>query len=212
MKIDFQSSASFWCFSKHMNQKDKLELGGDKGMSKYQEKTVKSERIFEGKVITLQVDEVELPNGNLSKREIVRHPGAVAVIAVTPEEKMVLVRQFRKPLEKTILEIPAGKLEKGEEPIDCARRELTEETGYQAMSMEHVSSFYTSPGFADELIHIYEATGLTAGEAKPDHDEFVDLIEVSLEEAKGYILSGDIMDAKTVFAIYHWLNKLSKEG
>ncbi|WP_134698882.1 NUDIX hydrolase [Ammoniphilus sp. YIM 78166] len=182
-------------------------------MSKYQERTVNSERIFEGKVITLQVDEVELPNGNLSKREIVRHPGAVAVIAVTPEDKMVLVRQFRKPLEKTILEIPAGKLEKGEAPIDCAKRELIEETGYRATDMKHVSSFYTSPGFADELIHIYEATGLTAGEAKPDHDEFVDLVEVTWDEANGYIQSGDIIDAKTVFAVYYWKNQqLTKEG
>lgn len=181
-------------------------------MSKYYERTKSSERIFEGKVISLQVDEVELPNGNLSKREIVRHPGAVAVIAVTPEGKLVLVRQFRKPLEKTILEIPAGKLEKGEEPIVCANRELTEETGYQAEQMSHVSSFYTSPGFADELIHIYEATGLTEGEAKPDQDEFVDLVEVTLEEANSFIQSGDIIDAKTVFAIYHWKNKhLSKE-
>ncbi|MEW9669653.1 NUDIX domain-containing protein [Ammoniphilus sp. 3BR4] len=175
-------------------------------MSKFHEKTIKSDLIFEGKVITLQVDEVELPNGNLSKREIVKHPGAVAVIAVTPENRIIMVRQFRKPLEKTILEIPAGKLEKGEEPLACAKRELIEETGYRASEMKFVSSFYTSPGFADEIIHIYEAQGIQAGVAQPDQDEFVDLVEVTLEEAFQYIQSGDIIDAKTVFAVYYWEN------
>ncbi|RXT13824.1 NUDIX domain-containing protein [Ammoniphilus sp. CFH 90114] len=179
-------------------------------MSKFNEKTVKSDVIFEGKVITLQVDEVELPNGKLAKREIVRHPGAVAVIAITPENRMIMVRQFRKPLEKTILEIPAGKLEKGEEPLVCAERELIEETGYRAEEMKFVSSFYTSPGFANEIIHIYEASGLESGDAQPDQDEFVDLVEVTLEQAFEYIQSGDIIDAKTIFAIYYWENTLLK--
>src|SRR4051794_6629500 len=106
-----------------------------------EEKTIISKTVFEGKVIRLQVDDVQLPNGNISKREIVKHPGAVAIMAVTDENKMVFVRQFRKPLEKTILEIPAGKLEAGEDPLACAVRELEEETGYKAGEVKHVVSF-----------------------------------------------------------------------
>jgi ADP-ribose pyrophosphatase len=122
-----------------------------------EEKTIKTEKIFEGRIITVQVDEVELPNGKTSTRELVKHPGAVAVIAVTDEEKIVMVEQYRKPLEKEIVEIPAGKLEKGEDPAECAKRELEEETGYGCTNLELLTSFYTSPGFADELVHVYLA-------------------------------------------------------
>lgn len=176
------------------------------------EKTIGSQEIFNGKVIRLQVDEVELPNGQPAKREIVRHPGAVAVIAITPEDRMVFVRQFRKPLDKTILEIPAGKLEKGEDPMCCAKRELNEETGYKAQDVKFVSKFYTSPGFADELLYIYEGISLEAGEAQPDQDEFVELVELTLEEAFERIETGDIIDAKTIFAVYYWQNQVLKQG
>lgn len=175
------------------------------------EKTVKSETIYQGKVIHLHLDEVQLPNGKSASREIVRHPGAVAIIAITPEKRMVFVRQFRKPLDKTILEIPAGKLEKGEDPLDCAKRELIEETGYQAEEMNFVNKFYTSPGFADELLYIYEGTNLTAGDARPDEDEFVDLVELTLDEAFERIQTGEITDAKTILAVYYWQNKRLKQ-
>ncbi len=175
------------------------------------EKTVKSETIYQGKVIHLHLDEVQLPNGKSASREIVRHPGAVAIIAITPEKRMVFVRQFRKPLDKTILEIPAGKLEKGEDPLDCAKRELIEETGYQAEEVNFVNKFYTSPGFADELLYIYEGTNLTAGVARPDEDEFVDLVELTLDEAFERIQTGEIIDAKTILAIYYWQNKRLKQ-
>jgi ADP-ribose pyrophosphatase len=121
-------------------------------MSRLEEKTIHTEKIFSGKIVTLEVQEVELPNGKTSKREIIKHPGAVAVLAVTNENKLVMVEQYRKPLERAIVEIPAGKLEKGEEPAVCARRELEEETGYECESLELLVSFYTSPGFADEFI------------------------------------------------------------
>ena len=133
-------------------------------MKSLEEKTLSTQQIFNGKVISLQVDEVELPNGKKAKRELIKHPGAVAIIAITDENKLVLVEQYRKALQRTIVEIPAGKLEKGEEPLECAKRELEEETGYECKSIELVTSFYTSPGFADEIVHVYVATGLTKKE------------------------------------------------
>ncbi|WP_139489266.1 NUDIX domain-containing protein [Brevibacillus dissolubilis] len=175
------------------------------------EKTISSQPIFDGKVIKVKVDEVLLPNGNTSKREIVNHPGAVAVIPITDDGQMVCVRQFRKPLERSILEVPAGKLEKGEDPLECAKRELEEETGYQASQYTHISSFYTSPGFADEILHLYMATGLTAGESRPDEDEFVEILHLTLEEAKKLHETGEIRDAKTVLALFAWENQLLKQ-
>lgn len=168
------------------------------------ERTISSQTIYEGKIITLKVDQVELPNGKTASREIVTHPGAVAVMAITDDNRLVVVRQFRKPLERAIVEIPAGKLEPGEKPDVCAHRELEEETGYTAREMKHVASFYTSPGFADELIHLYRTDGLTAGEAKPDEDEFVELMHITVDEAQQLIASGEIRDAKTIMAVYAW--------
>ena len=174
----------------------------------FYEKTVKVDSIFKGNVINVDVEHVELPNGKMTTREVVRHPGAVAVIAFTPANRLIAVRQFRKPLDKMIIEIPAGKLERGEDPLACAKRELLEETGYTADSMKFVTSFYTSPGFADEFLHIYEAEGLTAGDAQPDADEFVDLLELDLDEATQSIQNGQIIDAKTIVAVYYWQNKM----
>lgn len=174
-------------------------------MRSLEEKTLNTEQIFTGKVISLQVDEVELPNGKVSKREIIKHPGAVAVIPVNAENKIVLVEQYRKALERTIIEIPAGKLEKGEEPKLCAERELEEETGYECTNMEWLISFYTSPGFADEIVHLYKATGLAKKEnpAATDEDEFVNLVEVTLEEAIQLIKDQKIYDAKTAYAVQY---------
>ncbi|MBG9569046.1 NUDIX hydrolase [Brevibacillus agri] len=175
------------------------------------EKTIASQPIYEGRIISLKVDEVLLPNGHTAKREIVNHPGAVAVMALTDDNKLVAVRQFRKPLEQTIVEIPAGKLEPGEEPLTCAKRELEEETGYVASHYEPLSSFYTSPGFADEILHVFVATGLKKGESKPDEDEFVDALELTLEEAHALHRSGEIRDAKTVVALFAWENMLLRK-
>jgi ADP-ribose pyrophosphatase len=174
-------------------------------MSNLEEKTLHSEEIFSGKVISLHLQDVELPNGKQSKREIIKHPGAVAILAITDDKKVVMVEQFRKALERTIVEIPAGKLEKGEEPALCARRELEEETGYECESLELLTSFYTSPGFADEIVHVYLATGLTKKEnsAALDEDEFVNLEELTLEEAQQYVQEQKIFDAKTIFAVQY---------
>lgn len=180
-------------------------------MSKYEhlyEKTISSQPIYDGRIIKVKVDEVQLPNGNTAKREIVNHQGAVAVMPLTDDGKLIAVRQFRKPLERTIVEIPAGKLEPGEEPLACAIRELEEETGYTAQKMELLSSFYTSPGFADELLHVYVATGLTKGESRPDEDEFVDVLALTLEQARELHRTGEIRDAKTVVALFAWENRV----
>ncbi|TQR38132.1 NUDIX hydrolase [Lysinibacillus sphaericus] len=175
-------------------------------MKKFEEKTTKTTPIYDGKIVKLQVDDVTLPNGNVAKREIIKHPGAVAVITVTDEGKLVLVEQYRKALERSIIEIPAGKLEPGEEPIVTARRELEEETGYGAQSFTYLQAFATSPGFADEIIHLFVAKDLykIENKAELDEDEFVELLEVSLEEAGQMVADERIFDAKTAFAVL-WL-------
>jgi ADP-ribose pyrophosphatase len=178
---------------------------GEKNMDHLVEKTIRKEKIFNGKVVQLYVEDVQLPNGKTSKREVIKHPGAVAIIPITKEGKLVLVRQYRKALERVLIEIPAGKLEKGEEPLATAQRELEEETGYRAQSMRHIVSFYTSPGFADELIHLYMAEGLEKLEdaASLDEDEFVDILEVTLEEALEMLEKREIYDAKTAYALQY---------
>lgn len=180
-------------------------------MKKFEEKTIQSKPIFQGKVISLKVDDVTLPNGETSKREIVNHPGAVAVIAVTSENKLILVEQYRKALERSIIEIPAGKLEPGEMPELTARRELEEETGYGCNELTYLQTFATSPGFADEVIHLFVARGLYKIEdgAATDEDEFVELLEVTLEEAEQMVATQKIYDAKTAFAVL-WL-KLNQQ-
>ncbi|MTD30104.1 NUDIX domain-containing protein [Planomicrobium sp. YIM 101495] len=172
-------------------------------MKKFEERTIHSERLYEGKIINLKVDDVELPNGKQGKRELIEHPGAVAVIALTDEGKLIMVEQFRKALERSIIEIPAGKLEPGEAPETTAKRELEEETGYRAADWKHIQTFSTSPGFADEIIHLYEATGLERVEqpALLDEDEFVELMEVTIEEAEEMMKDERIYDAKTAFAV-----------
>ncbi|GGE37999.1 ADP-ribose pyrophosphatase [Pullulanibacillus camelliae] len=180
-------------------------------MNELAEKTLHSKTIFNGKVIDLIVEEVELPNGETSTREIVKHPGAVAVIALTGEQKLVLVRQFRKPLNGILYEIPAGKLDPGESPEVCARRELEEETGYRCQEIKHLVSFYTAPGFADELIHLYFTNSLIRGTQHLDEDEFLENVEVDLKEALTLLQEQKIYDAKTVYAVqYLQLQELMK--
>ncbi|WP_108670925.1 NUDIX domain-containing protein [Peribacillus acanthi] len=174
-------------------------------MKKFEEVTISTQSIYAGKVISLQVDEVRLPDGKTSKREIVKHPGAVAVIAITDEGKIIMVEQYRKAMERSQVEIPAGKLEPGEEPMNTAKRELDEETGYECETMEPLISFYTSPGFADEIIHLFVAKGLKkkAVSAACDEDEFVELLELTLEEALQFIKEEKIQDAKTAYAVQY---------
>ncbi len=167
------------------------------------EKTLETNVLFNGRVIDLEVQKVELPNGKTSTREIVNHPGAVAILPIQANGHLLLVRQFRKPLEKVIYEIPAGKLEKGEDPESCAYRELEEETGFKTEQLTQIASFYTSPGFANEKIVLYYTDQLVKGNEQLDEDEFLDLVEVSLEEAKDMVADGRIDDAKTVYAVQY---------
>lgn len=182
-------------------------------MKKFEEKTFNTNKIFEGNVINLQVDEVTLPNGKTSKRELVKHPGAVAIIALTKEKELILVEQYRKPLERSILEIPAGKIEPNEDPEVTALRELEEETGYTTKKLNYITSFYTSPGFADEIIHIYYTDNLQklAYDVLGDEDEFVELHTLNEEKIKQAITNKSIYDAKTIYAIqYLEINNLFK--
>lgn len=178
-------------------------MTSNRSETKYEEVTIHTDPIFQGKIISLQVDRVRLPNGGEATREVVRHPGAVAVLAIR-DDRMIVVEQYRKALGRTLVEIPAGKLEKGEHPPEAAIRELEEETGYSCDEVRPIGSFYTSPGFADEIIHLYVADQLKAGEANPDEDEFLDCEAITLETAKRYIAEGRIADAKTIAAVYAW--------
>lgn len=171
---------------------------------KFYEKTLTDDQIYNGRIIDLHVKTVELPNGKTGKREVVHHPGAVAILAFTTDEKLIVVEQFRKALERTIIEIPAGKLEKAEDPLDCAIRELREETGYTSEGMKFLVSFYTSPGFADEIIHLYMAKDCVIGHNQLDDDEFVEPLMITFEQAKQLIKEQKIIDAKTILAIFYW--------
>jgi ADP-ribose pyrophosphatase len=143
--------------------------------------------IYTGKVVTLNVDTVKLPNGVTIDLETIRHPGAAAVVPMKDDGTVVLIRQFRHAAGGFIYEIPAGKLSPGEDPLHCAARELEEEVGYRAASFELLSSIFTAPGFADEVIHVYKATGLIQGRQQLDHDEVLEIVEMPLSAAMGKI-------------------------
>jgi len=163
--------------------------------------------IFEGKIIKVTVDTVILPNGKTATREVVRHCGAVAVLAITPEDKVILVRQFRHPTGGPLLEIPAGKLDvENEPPEQCAYRELAEETPYTAGGMTLIHSFYTAPGFCDELMHVFRAEGVRKDSSlQADDDEFVQTVLMSRDEVRKAIANQQICDAKTLVALQSWL-------
>lgn len=165
------------------------------------EKKVRSRTIFKGQILSLYLDEVKLSNGKIASREKVTHPGAVGVIPVDKNGGIILVEQFRYPIEKKTLEIPAGKLDKGELPLDCAVRELEEEIGAVGPTMIHLSTFYTTPGFSNEVLHLYLAKDFTRKDNKLDDDEFLEIIEMDLEDSVALIESGGIRDSKTIIGI-----------
>lgn len=167
----------------------------------YEEKTVSSEKVFEGRIIKVKVDKVEMPDGSTSTRELVEHPGGVGIVAVTDNDEIILVKQYRKPLDKVIYEIPAGKLDPGEHHRTCGIRELEEETGLSANVFEYMGFIYPSPGFTDEVTHVYLAKELTQGETHPDDDEFLDVEKVPFERALKMVIDGEINDAKSVFGL-----------
>ncbi|MBR5516241.1 MAG: NUDIX hydrolase [Clostridia bacterium] len=174
------------------------------------EKKISEEKIFDGVVLHVRRDTIELPNGNISTREYIKHNGAVCVIPVTNEGEIILERQYRYPIGRVVTEIPAGKLEIGEDPLEAAKRELYEETGYIPGKMEYIGDYIGSPALLEERVTMYLATELTKGEAHLDDDEFLEVFTMPLEEAYQMVMSNEFADAKTQLCIlkaYILLNK-----
>lgn len=163
-----------------------------------QETITATRKIYKGRVIKLDVHEVRLPDGNLSKREIIQHPGAVAIVALDPDQNVLLVRQFRLAANKILYEIPAGTLEPGEAPDVCAERELQEEAGHKPGKLESLGGFFVAPGYTTEFIHLYLATDLIEAKLDGDKDEFIEAERVPFSEAIAMIERGDIVDGKTI--------------
>ena len=163
-----------------------------------EEKTIKSELVYEGKIFNLRVDKVVLPNGRETKREIIEHSGSVAILPLISKDKFLFVQQFRKPIEKVLLEIPAGRIEKGENLKECARRELIEETGYQANDFKKLASVYLAPGYSSEIIHIFLARNLKKSKSNLDDDEFIKTVILNKKEVLNKIIDNKIKDSKTI--------------
>jgi len=169
---------------------------------------VSTRRMYTGRVINLDLDTVRFPNGTLGELEMVRHPGASAVVPFLSDPtgddpQLLLIRQYRYAAEQYLYEVPAGRLDAGESPEHCARRELREETGCAAERVEHLFTMYTTPGFTDEKIYVFMATGLTRGENNREADEFIEVETVRLSRALSLIQEGEIPDGKTALAILY---------
>lgn len=166
------------------------------------EKQLNKKYIYNGKIINLRGDDALLPNGNTALREVVEHPGGVCVAALTDNKELLLVKQFRYPYMEEILEIPAGKRDSNDEaPLECGKRELREETGATAEKFLFLGELYPTPGYCDEVIYIYAATGLTFGDTDPDEDEFLEIQKIPFGEVLERVMSGEIKDAKTQVAV-----------
>jgi ADP-ribose pyrophosphatase len=172
------------------------------GEVKFAEKKLGGKEIYKGKMLKYDIDEVLLPNGEKTSREVIKHPGAAAVVAVLDDGRVVFVRQYRYPVGRVLCELPAGKLDAGEDPLACARRELAEETGFSAGEWRKLSAIVTAPGFCDEVIHIYKAENLSAGRQHADEDEFVETVFLSPAEIEDLAGSGVICDAKTLAGLF----------
>ena len=179
-----------------------MKSNGKKREAPFYEKPLESESIFEGRVLRLFRDKVELPDGSAAYREVIRHNGAVCVLPLTDEGEVVCVTQYRHAVGRSTLELPAGKLDtKDEDPESAARRELREETGYECDKMIYMGAMHGSPAILDEIIHLYLATDLRRGKAMPDEGEFVAVELHTLEELRTMIMGGEITDAKTQIAV-----------
>lgn len=165
------------------------------------ERKVGSKEIFHGRIFDVNIDDVILPDGKVADREIVVHPGGVGILPLTDHRTVLMVRQFRCPHDDVLLEIPAGKLEKGEDPMVCGMRELEEETGMKAKEIRFLGKCFPTPAYCAETIYIYLATDLYPGEKKLDEGEFLDVHELPLEELMRMVMDGEILDAKTQIAI-----------
>lgn len=165
------------------------------------EKKISGEIKYKGVIVNVRLDDAELINGKIVKREVVEHPGGVTVLPIDEDGFCYCVRQFRYPFQRAMLEAPAGKLEYGEDHGECAVRELSEETGFSADSMTYLGPCCTSPGFSSEVLHIYLARGLHSGDSHPDEDEFLNVEKHHIDELVKLCMTGDIDDAKTIIAV-----------
>lgn len=176
------------------------------------EKQLSSEYFYRGKIINMRRDNALLPDGSEAFREVVEHPGGVGVCPLTDEGEVLLVRQFRYPYFEEILEIPAGKLDPDETPVNCGIRELLEETGARAENVFPLGKIYPTPGYTTEIIHVFGATGLSFENARPDEGEFLEPVRIPLEKAYKMVMSGEITDAKTQIAVLKiWNMKQNNE-
>ncbi|HYI15691.1 MAG TPA: NUDIX hydrolase [Thermomicrobiales bacterium] len=176
------------------------------------EQRISSERIFDGKLLKVRVDAVRLPSGREATREVVEHPGAVAILPVTDEGKLILVRQFRYAVGRKLLEVPAGTREPGEPDDETARRELHEEVGLEAATIELLARFFISPGWCNEELVAFRATGLREIGAQPEPDEDLEIVEIDPADVPALIASGEIGDAKTITAILAHLGNVSSRS
>lgn len=171
----------------------------------FEEKTISSETKYKGHIINVRVDTVAMPDNRTAFRDIVDHPGGVGIVPLTDDNKVIMVKQFRKPIEKVIYEIPAGKLDHGEPHYDCGVRELEEETGMKAKEFIYLGHMYPTPGFANETTYLYLAKGLYQGKLHPDEDEYLDIETIPIKKLRDMIMNNEINDAKTVFGIFKTL-------
>ena len=167
----------------------------------YFEKTVDRKQIYQGNIIKVESVGVQLPNGKITTRDVVLHPGAAVVVPVSDGGEIYLVRQFRKPIDKVSLELPAGKLDEGEDPEICALRELKEETGLTAARIQHLIDIHSTPGFSNEVLHMFLATGLKEGDSCADDDEFITPEKYHISDLVKMIVNREITDAKTIIGI-----------
>ena len=165
------------------------------------EKTLSSKSVFDGRILHITLDEIELPDGKKSKREVVNHPGGVTVAALDEENNLLFVRQFRYPYKEVVLELPAGKLEKGSTPLENGKRELMEETGAEGYSYISLGQLYPSPGYTSEIIHLYACKIKSQGSSNPDDGEFLNVEKIPLDKAVEMVLNNQIPDAKTQVAV-----------
>ena len=179
-------------------------------MKNMEEKTKLSEVVFQGKLLDVRLDKVILPNGKIGTREWINHPGAVCIIPILPNKKIGLIRQYRYSVKKHMVEIPAGKLDRGEYPENCAKRELQEEIGYKANKISFLTNIHPAIGFANEIMWIYLAEDLIKTKTKLEDDEFLEIMPTKLEDALRMVWDGEITDVKTIIGLL-WADKVLKD-
>ena len=165
------------------------------------EKTNTQKHLYKGRILSLRVDEITLPNGATATREVIEHGGGVCILPLTEDDQVLLVQQFRYPYMQVLTELPAGKISPGEDPLECGKRELEEETGARAAQYQSLGAMYPTPGYCGEVIHMYLATDLSFGDTHPDEDEFLQVIRVPFGALLQQVLQGEIPDAKTQIVV-----------